>query len=116
MLFTNFKAGEKEYRCRLNTRALIGLEKEMGCNPLTIFMKVGNNGDLPSLSDMLTILHASLQCYEHGISKDDVYDIYDAYIEDGNTYIDFINVIMEIYKTSGLFKEEKKAGKSAKNA
>lgn len=116
MLYSNFVVGEQTYKCRLNTRALIGLEKELGCNPLYIFMKVGNNGELPALSDMLTILHASLQCYEHGISKDDVYDIYDKYIESGNTYVDFIAVIMEICKTSGLFKEEKKGSKSAKNA
>lgn len=116
MLFTNFNVGEKTYKCRLNTRALVQLEKDMGCNPLTLFMKIGNDGNLPSLSDMLSILHASLQCYEHGISKDDVYDIYDAYIDAGNTYVDFIAVIIDICKTSGLFKEEKKGGKSTKNA
>ena len=47
---------------------------------------------------------------------EDVYDIYDSFIEDGNTFVDFIPVIMDIYKTSGLIKEQKKADKKGKTS
>ena len=46
----------------------------------------------------------------------DVYDIYDSYIECGNTFVDFIPVIMDIYKTSGLIKEDKKSTKKGKTS
>lgn len=113
MLYTNFVVGDKEYKCKLATKNLINLEKRLGQNPLNIFMTVGDN-NLPKLEDMLMILHESLQSLEHGISMDDVYAIYDSYIENGNTFVDFIPVIMDIYKTSGLIKEEKKTSKKGK--
>ena len=105
MLFYEFTVGTKEYKCRLNTRGLIELEKKLGCNPLNIFMSVGDNV-LPRLEELIYVLHYSLQPYNHGISLDDTYEIYDHYIEEGKTFMDFIQVIMEIYKVSGLIKEE----------
>jgi len=116
MLFTTLKVADTEYKLRLNVRALINLEKRLGKNPLDIFMKV-KDSELPKLEDMMIVFHESLQAYQHGKTLDDAYDIYDKYIEDGGTYTDFIPVVMDIYKVSGLFKEEKTAkGKTAKNA
>ena len=114
MLYTIFSVGETEYKCRLNTKGLIELEKKLGSNPLGIFLNVSNN-ELPKLSDLMFVLHASLQSYNHGISLDDTYSIYDTYIEEGNTFMDFIPVVMDIYKVSGLFQEEKTAEDSGKN-
>ena len=107
MNYTIFKAGNKEYKCKLSTKNLISLEKRMGANPLNIFMSI-NETSLPKLEDMLLVLHESLQSLEHGISMDDIYDIYDSYIEDGNTFVDLIAIVMDIYKVSGLVKEEEK--------
>ena len=100
MMFYEFNAGGKEYKLRLNTRNVVELEKKLGCNPLMVF---GADGDkIPTVSTMVVILHASLQTYEHGINQEKAFDIFDAYIEDGNTAVDFIKVIMEIYKASGI--------------
>ena len=115
MISINLVVGDKEYKCKLNTKSLVNLEKRLGMNPLNIFMNIGEN-NLPKLEDMLIILHESLQSLEHGISMEDVYDIYDSFIEDGNTFVDFIPVIMDIYKTSGLIKEQKKADKKGKTS
>jgi hypothetical protein len=99
-MYYEFSAGSKEYKLRLNTRNIVELEKKLGCNPLMIF---GKDGDVvPTFSVMAVILHASLQTYHHGLKLDDAYDILDAYIEDGNTSIEFVKVIMEIYKASGI--------------
>lgn len=105
MLYTTFTVGDTEYKCRLNTKNLIDLEKKLGGNPLTVFLNISNN-ELPKLADLLLIFHCSLQSYNHGISLDDVYNIYDKYIEEGHTFMDFIPVIMDIYKVSGLFQEQ----------
>lgn len=100
MMYYDFKAGNKEYKLRLNTRNTVALEKQLGCNPIMIF---GTDGEsIPTVSAMVVILHASLQAYEHGITLNDAYDIFDAYLEDGNTSVDFVKVIMEIYKASGI--------------
>lgn len=99
MLYTDFTAGNKDYKLRLNTRNIVALEKRLGCNPLAIF---GNGDTVPTVTTMVTILHAALQQYHHGISENDAYDIFDAWLEDGHSTIDFVVTILEIYKSSGI--------------
>lgn len=103
MNYIDFSAGNKDYKLRLNTRNVIGLEKQLGCNPLAIF---GNGESIPTITTMVIILHAALQQYNHGISLNDAYDIFDAWLEDGNSTIDFVKIILEIYKASGIVPSE----------
>lgn len=101
MMYVNFVAGNKEYKLRLTTRDVVSLERQIGCNPLAIF---GNGDVIPTLTTMVHVLHASLQSLQHGITLTDSYEIFDSYLADGNTMTDFIQVIVEIYKQSGLIK------------
>lgn len=102
MMYTEFTAGNVTYRLRLNTRAIVTLEKALGCNPLAIF---GDGDTIPPVTTMVSILHAALQPLQHSISLNDAYDIFDSYIADGNQVTDFLNVIVDIYKVSGLIRE-----------
>ena len=111
MMFVNFTAGDKDYKLRLSTKNVVLLEKQLGCNPISIF---GNGDTIPTITTMVTILHASLQQYNHGINLNDAYDIFDKYLADGNAATDFIPVILEIYKASGLVPDEKEVAE--KNA
>ena len=110
MMYFDFEAGNKAYKLRLSTRNIIALEKQLGCNPVAIF---GVGDTIPTISAMVAVLHSSLQSYHHGITLDGAYDIFDTYLSDGHTMTDFIPVIVEIYKVSGLIsngsgdKEEK---------
>lgn len=99
MNYVDFTAGNNAYKLRLTTRSIVALEKQMGCNPLAIF---GNGDKIPTITTMVQILHASLQTLEHGISLDKAYDIFDTWLADGHAMTDFIAVIIEIYKASGL--------------
>ena len=110
MMYVDFSAGNKQYKLRLTTRAIVSLEKALGCNPLTIF---GKGDTIPTITVMVNVLHASLQAYEHGITMEKAYDIFDSYLADGNTITDFIPVIFAIYKQSGLIGED--AGEDEKN-
>ena len=101
MMQQEFEAGNKAYKLRLNTRNTIALEKAIACNPLAIF---GNGDTIPTITIMVQILHASLQAYHHNITLEAAYDIFDQYIADGNSATDFIKVILEVYKVSGLIK------------
>lgn len=103
MMYVDFTADNKDYKLRLNTRTVITLEKQLGCNPLAIF---GDGAGVPTVTQMVNILYCALQPLNHGISLDNAYDIFDAYIADGNSAIDFISVILDIYRVSGLIKGE----------
>jgi hypothetical protein len=111
MIYVDFSAGGKDYKLRLNTRSVIMLEKQIGCNPIAIF---GDGETIPTITTMVAILNASLQQYNHGITLNDAYDIYDAWLADGHTATDFIKVIIELYKVSGLIADNR-AGETEKN-
>lgn len=102
MVYVDFTAGNKDYKLRLNTRNIIALEKSLGCNPLAIF---GNGEEIPTITVMVQILYYSLQQLNHGITLEDAFDIFDAYMADGKSATDFITVILDIYKVSGIIKE-----------
>lgn len=103
MLFYEFTVGDTTYKLRLNTRNIVSLEKALNNNPLGIF---GKGDRIPTVTEMVSILHYSLQQYQHNIDVNDAYEIFDKYIEAGNTSVDFIKVIVEVYKVSGIIKED----------
>ena len=112
MLYVDFTAGNKDYKLRLNTRNVVALEKQIGCNPVSIF---GDGDSFPTITTMVAVLNASLQPLNHGITLNDAYDIYDAWLADGHTTADFIKVIIEVYKVSGLIPADKEAVEAEKN-
>lgn len=109
MMYIDFSAGNKDYKLRLNTRAIVTLEKSIGCNPLAIF---GAGDTIPTITTMVAILHAALQQYQHGITMADAYDIFDSYLADGHNMTDFIPVILDIYRESGLIGKEEENEKN----
>lgn len=102
MLYVDFKAGSNDYKLRLATRNIVALEKAIGGNPLSIF---GNGEEIPPVTTMVNILFHSLQQYHHGIGLEEAYNIFDKYLEE-NSMTDFISIILEIYKVSGIIKKE----------
>lgn len=112
MMYVDFNAGGKDYKLRLATRNIVALEKAIGCNPLSIF---GNGEELPSITTMVMILWQSLQKFHHNIGLNEAYDIFDEFLEE-NTTMDFIPVILEIYKVSGIIRNDNnETGESGKN-
>lgn len=101
MMYVDFNAGGKDYKLRLNTRNLIALEKQIGMSPLAIF----DGETFPTITTMVNVLWASLQQLNHGISMNDAYDIFDAYLADGHDVMEFYMTIIDIYKVSGLMKD-----------
>lgn len=110
MMYVDFHAGDKDYKLRLSTRNTVMLEKQLGCNPLAIF---GAGDTIPTVTTMVQILYCSLLQFNHGISLDDAYNIFDEWLADGNTATDFITVLLDIYKVSGLIKKDSTEKKNA---
>ena len=115
MNYIDFEVGNKAYKLRLSTRNVVLLEKQLGCNPLNIFLENGRER-IPTVTEMVAILHASLQQYNHGITSNDAYDIFDEYLDEGHAMTDFVPVIMEIYKASGIIPKDEKEEAEIKNA
>jgi hypothetical protein len=115
MLYTIWNVGDKEYKLRLNAKNAVALEQRLGRHPLSCLMDLDDKTIFPKTGDIITIIHASLQAYEHGISLEDVYDIYDKYIEAGNGMEEIINLLRDIFKTAGFIPEQEEVEEELKN-
>lgn len=102
-MFYQFEVNGEIYKLRLTTMDIINLEKRIKCNPLAIF---GAGDRVPTVTEMIEILAASMQQLQHGITINKAADIFDQWLADGNTVTDFISIIVEIFKVSGMIKEE----------
>ena len=109
MMYVDFTAGDKAYKLRLSIRATVALEKKLGVNPLMIFE---DGSTIPTITTMVNILHAALQQYNHGISVEDAYNIFETWLNDGNSVVDFLPIIIDVYKVSGIIKQEEEAEKN----
>ena len=58
MLYTEINIKGTDYKLRIDSRACVALEKKLGKSPLDVFTE-SQNGSLPKLTDVITILHAS---------------------------------------------------------
>lgn len=103
MKYTEFKVGNKEYKLRLAVNETINIEKKIGGNVLDIFMK---KDKIPTMEQLLMVLHGALQKFHHNITLTDTYDIYDEYVDMGETFEDLIEVVMDVFEVAGFFKKE----------
>ncbi|NQN44460.1 hypothetical protein HO918_00095 [Streptococcus suis] len=103
---------ETDYKLRLSTRQVCDIEEKLGVNLLKIFMpKPGEQFNLPSLKVMLLIVQGALQKFHHGIKLDDVYGLFDEYVDEGYGQTELMtDIIMPLFEVSGFIpknKEEK---------
>lgn len=92
----------EDYKMVLGTQDIVALESKYKTNLMNI-MGAGNAG-MPALSVMLDVAHAALKKFHHGISKDAVMDMFDQYIKEGGSQLNFYTeVYMQIFQVSGFF-------------
>ena len=106
MLYATITIDGVDYKARLNAKACVDLEKKLGTNPLNIFAKIADNGNIPDLGVLITMLQASLTAYNHGITMDKTYELYDKFVDEGHTLMDLVPILLDVFKVSGFFKEE----------
>lgn len=107
--------GEKEYKLRLPAAEAINLENKLGKNPLIALYVDHDNNILPKLIDVIFTLHFSLQKFDHGISLEDTYNIYDEYIDNGGTFGELINALFNVLEVSGYFRKVDNGKNKEKN-
>lgn len=104
MLYTTLTIAGKDYKLRLGAANIMELEKQLGGrNPMDVLMNV-EKGALPPLTATLRILHGSMQKFQHGTSFNDVVELYDRYVEEGGSYTDLLQPLIEVFRVSGFFK------------
>lgn len=97
---------DRDYKLKLTTEAICQVEDKLGGSLLLIF---GMNGDkLPTTREMITIFTYALQAYIPAMKSKEAAKLFDDWIEDGHTYTDFIPIIFEIFKVSGIIKNGNK--------
>lgn len=99
-MYTELIVNGETFKLKLNTRASVQLEKALGYNPITMLMDI-DNGIMPKLGDVLLILQACLQAYHHGYNLEKTMDLFDKYVEDGNSMFDLIPLFIEVFQQSG---------------
>lgn len=106
MQYKILKVGNKELKLRLRAKDCVELESKIGESPLNVLMKV-SDGKIPSLGFIISVLHSSLQSFEHGYTLNKTYDLYDEYVENGGDMTGMLEVLTEVFEVSGFFKKEK---------
>ena len=87
-----------EYKLKLSTGAITKLEEQFKTNLVNILDGV------PALKIMLTVTHAAMQKFHHGIKYKEVEGLFEKYIDEGGSQTEFLtNVFMPIYQASGFF-------------
>lgn len=107
----------KELKLRLTSLQATKVEEKIGVNLLKVFMPAeGESFALPPLKVMLLLTHGALQKYEHGISFEDVSDLYDSYVDNGGDQAAFMaDVVLPMLQVSGFMPREKTSKKKAPN-
>nr|DAS68118.1 MAG TPA: tail assembly chaperone [Caudoviricetes sp.] len=105
----------KELKLRLTSLQATKVEEKIGVNLLKVFMPAeGESFALPPLKIMLLLTHGALQKYEHGISFEDVSDLYDSYVDNGGDQAAFMaDVVLPMLQVSGFMPREKTNKKKA---
>ncbi len=104
---------DKELKLRLTSLQATKVEEKIGVNLLKVFMPAeGESFALPPLKVMLLLTHGALQKYEHGISFEDVSDLYDSYVDNGGDQAAFMaDVVLPMLQVSGFMPREKTSKK-----
>lgn len=100
--FQVWQVGGDTYRLKLGTAEISELEMKFKTNLMNI-MGTGQGG-MPALSVMLDVAHAAMKRFHHGIKRADVNAMFDQYVDEGGSQLDFyMEVYMGIFKVSGFF-------------
>lgn len=100
--FALWEVGGKSYKLKLRTNAIVELETKYKTNLMNI---IGTGqGGMPALSVMLDVAHAAMKEWQHGITKNEVQNLFERYVNEGGSQLSFyMSVYMEIFAVSGFF-------------
>jgi len=97
--------GDEEHKLKLKTSSIKDLEVKYKQNLLNL-MGSPTGAGMPPLATMLDLTHVAMKEFHSGLKPKEVDDIFDKYIDEGGSQLDFyMNVYMKIFTVSGFFSE-----------
>lgn len=100
MVNTEIIINNKTFNCRLGAKACILCERALGRNPLNVLAEA-QEAAIPKLEDLLTILKFAM-----GVTEDEVYELYDQWVEEGHSIMDLLEIVIKVFENSGLVPKE----------
>lgn len=104
-----WSVGGRDYKLRLTAGAIVEVEQKIG----SVYKLFGafNEGDamgtVPELQVMLLVVQKAMTKYEHGFQLQNVYDLYDEYVDEGGNQVAFFSdVFMGVFQASGFFPKD----------
>lgn len=102
--FAFWTVGKDTFKLKLKSANITELEKKYNTSLLNL---LGSDTGIPKLSIMLDVTYAAMKNWYHGVKYQSVEGLYDKYIENGGSQLDFYkSVYIDIYKASGFFTKE----------
>lgn len=101
--FAVWNVGGTGYNLKLSTAGIKELESRYETNVINL-MQPQDGESLPPLTVMLDVTHVAMKPWNHGIKTKDVESLFDHYMVDGGSQLDFYaGVYMDIFMVSGFF-------------
>jgi len=103
-IYETITIGDTEYKLRITARSLVDEEKRTGKNPLAALTSAKPN-EIPNPGDIIGLFFAALTPLNSNVTYNDAFDLYEEYLDDGHTYMNFVDVIINILKVSGFLEK-----------
>ena len=101
MKFIKLDIKNKKYDLRITTRDIVNLEDELGYNPLKIFANLKVNDTVP-IKSLVLVFQYAVSTKNKAYTIDEAYDLFDEWIACGHSYAEFVNIVIDLFKESGL--------------
>ena len=99
--FYTLTIGGEEYKLRLTAGAIMAIEKKLGMSIFTAFENIRDN----MVETFITVLWGAMQPQNANFPFEKAADIFDQYIDDGNSVDDLMQEINALFEASGFFKK-----------
>ena len=99
--FYTLTVGGQEYKLRLTASAIMSIEKRLG---KSLFAALGSIQDNP-IETIIAIIWGAMQPLNANFPFEKSADLFDQYIDDGNSIENLMQEINALFEASGFFKK-----------
>jgi len=98
--FYTLTVGGKEYRMRLTASAIMSIEKKLGKSLFAALEGIQDN----MIETIVAIIWGAMQPLNANFPFEKAIELFDEYIDEGNSFEDMMQEINAMLKASGFFK------------
>ena len=103
--FYTITIGGEDYKLRLTANAIMQIEKKLGKPLFSALENIQDN----MIETITAILWGAMQPFNANFKFEKAADLFDQYIDDGNSIEDLMHEINSLFEASGFFKKGQEA-------